>query len=278
MGAGLRDAPAWAVHAWRFSGRVLSKTPDEVTLELTWQRVLDHGNASTATGSPTQLTLRLGEAVTLETVEAPADSECSRRVSFEARYGSKPYHVDVVATGSGASKQEVRRGTGVGAGSGTAAGGGVSGVSRGAAAGGVSGARMPSGSRWMDVNLWLVHSAPGRQESVLHQQLRAPLEGADFAFAPMSIETPRGPAIVQVRGSLSVTDGQQLIFVTNRTVKFRSPSARESAFDTQGGGRTVNAMPGPAEVLSFDMPPILGPQGSGTLPDQFSVRVQIIPR
>ena len=34
VGAGAREAPAWAVHAWRFSGRLLSKSPEQAVLEL----------------------------------------------------------------------------------------------------------------------------------------------------------------------------------------------------------------------------------------------------
>src|SRR4029453_5382601 len=43
LGAGDIPVPDYATHAWRFSGKVVSKTADEAVVQLTWQRVLDQG-------------------------------------------------------------------------------------------------------------------------------------------------------------------------------------------------------------------------------------------
>ena len=134
----------------------------------------------------------------------------------------------------------------------------------------------PGGSRgsWMQVHLWLMHTTPDRKDEVVHQLVRAPREGADFAFAPISIDTPRGAVVVQVSGSFGVADGQ-FIFVTNRSVKYVSQRDQKTTPASEGTGRTVNAMPGPADVLSFELPPIPGPGGAAPLPNQLSVRVQV---
>jgi hypothetical protein len=104
-----------------------------------------------------------------------------------------------------------------------------------------------------------------------------------FAFAPVTIDTPRGAVIVQVTGSFAVTSGAsgspQLVFVTNRRATFTQAddATRNSVADSQGSSRTTNPMPAPADVLSFELPP-LRMSGLPGVPDQFSIRVRITPR
>jgi len=67
-----------------------------------------------------------------------------------------------------------------------------------------------------------------------------------------------------------------LIFSTARRVipTSRGRSTRDAV--TLGTTRVTHRMPGPDEVLSFEMPPVkLSGQEA---PDQFSVRVKITPR
>jgi hypothetical protein len=265
LGAGYRETPAWAMHAWRFTARLLSKSPEQAVVELTWQRTLDSGNALPVPEQVAQLTLRAGDRVPLDTVHAPRDSSCSINVSFEARYMPRFSEVMRRADSGGGSAGSLARGT-----DGTGAGG--SAVRAGA--GGVSAAQDSKRGSWMQVDLWLVHTAPDRKDEVVHQLVRSPQEGAEFTFPPLSIDTPRGGVVVQVSGSFGVADGQ-LIFITNRSVKYSFTAGRDAAPDIQGTGRTVNAMPGPDAVLSFDMPPMpSGPGGTG-LPNQLSVRARI---
>ena len=134
----------------------------------------------------------------------------------------------------------------------------------------------------VSVNLWLVHSAPGRDDEVLHQVLSAPHEGAAFAFAPVTINGPGGPATVQVTGSFMVrtnaeSGDQQLVFVTNRRVTRGTGQPRDAA-DQAGTSRIVNKMPGPDDVLSFEMPALRAIDGRPALPDRFSLRVRIAPQ
>jgi hypothetical protein len=188
-------------------------------------------------------------------------------------------------TGSGGGAGS---GAGAGAGSGTGGGSG-SGSESGAGSSGVGGIRQATEdvragkdpdtragrsvvSRRFVVNLWLVHHAPGRPERVQQQVLVAPAEGADFAFAPVSIDLPRGTASVQVSGSLSMTKDDQLVFATQRRVTYPQQPPRD--VPDQGRGQITNPMPAPGEVLSIELPPIRAASGGGALPDRFEVRVR----
>ena len=134
-----------------------------------------------------------------------------------------------------------------------------------------------------DVNLWLVRSVPGQPDEVNHATLRMNESGASFSFAPVAVTTSRGQAFVQVTGNLAVVRGtsgeEQLVFSTSRRVGLTSPSQapRDSAPDSSGTSRIINRMPGPEEVLSFEMPPITL-NGQQAAPDQLSVRLKIAPR
>jgi len=140
-----------------------------------------------------------------------------------------------------------------------------------------------TGSGLFDVNLWLVRAVPGRPDDVTHSLLRMNQNGASFSFAPIAVTTSRGEAIVQVTGTLAVVQGtsgeEQLVFTTSRRVGLTAPgqAPRDSAPDSSGTSRVINRMPGPEEVLSFEMPPITL-NGRQAAPDQLSVRLKIAPR
>lgn len=282
---GSLEAAAGATDAWRFSGKIQRITADEAVLELEWQRIRDRGQAVTAPAGNVQLTLRAGEKVVLDQVIPDAPSQCSIvGASFEARYtrsrmgtpeGESAPRAGGRAMSSGTQPRE--------AGARQAA---PSSGARTRSSGG--GAR----SEWqrsveavvkaVDVNLWLVHSAPGRPDEVLHQALLATNRGADFAFSPVTVNTTNGAVVVQVTGSFAITSGDsddQLVFVTNRRVTSARSDlpVRDTVPDSHGGSRTTTPLPGPDDVLAFEMPP-LRVKGQAALPDQFSVRVRITPR
>jgi hypothetical protein len=104
-----------------------------------------------------------------------------------------------------------------------------------------------------------------------------------FAFPTVTIGASQGTAIVQVTGSFAVKEDarghSQLVFVTSRrvTVTPADQRSQDVVVDSRGGSRTTNPMPGPDEVLSFELPPIRL-TGWPAIPDQFSVRVRITPR
>jgi len=288
IGAGKDPAPAQAADAWRFAGRVVSKTAEEAVVQLDWQRILENGRSTSTPGGSVQLTLKPGDQVLLDSLLPRTQTSCSTaEVRFEARYRSRfsdvPKRIDVIVNGSRAGGGGRSSGTGGGAG-----GSGATGVriAPGSESGGgratVGAARVAPGARMVNVNLWLVHSAPGREDEVQHQELRAAHEGAAFAFAPVAVTGDGGPASVQVTGSFAVrtnpqSGDQQLIFITSRRVTRGGDQPRDAA-DVAGTSRIVRTMPGPDDVLSFEMPPMPAANGRPAPRDQFSVRVRIAPQ
>jgi hypothetical protein len=151
-----------------------------------------------------------------------------------------------------------------------------------------------------DVELWLIHRVPNRDDEIQRQTVRAHLcsgraeivaarltcEGTsaptEFKFAPIKIATPQGELTTSVLGSIGIgtTGGnQQLVFTTDRRVTFvpSKKTAGEQTSEAQGGGRVSVRLPGPDEVLSFEMPPLRVPNGGSALSDGFAVRVRITP-
>jgi hypothetical protein len=211
-------------------------------------------------------------------------------VGFEARYAPR-------FSGMGFPAGGVGSGGGSGRGSGGSGGAAVTvnvgAVARGGgfgtsvavpqAGGEGGGIRSAAGSGLFDVNLWLVRVVPGRPDEVTHSLLRMNETGASFSFAPIAVTTSRGEAIVQVTGTLAVVRGtsgeEQLLFSTSRRLGLTAPgqAPRDKAPDSYGESRLINRMPGPEEVLSFEMPPITL-NGRQAAPDQFSVRLKIAPR
>jgi hypothetical protein len=89
----------------------------------------------------------------------------------------------------------------------------------------------------------------------------------------LTIDTPSGPGVVHVNGSFGIANAE-LTVITNRTVNYPASSQR-AATDVRGSGRTVHPLPSPADVLSFEMPPILASPGGSALPNQLSLRLRI---
>ena len=146
VGAGDRLPPPDAAHAWKFSGTLLRKSADEAVVQLTWQRVLDQGKAVAGPENTTQLTLRVGDRVALDTV-LPESPGCSASAAFEARYGPRHWRTATIVTpAAGASRGS--SGAGAGSGSGSGAGRTVPGK---AAAGPTTATPMQSTSGWFIV-------------------------------------------------------------------------------------------------------------------------------
>ena len=289
LGVGNRPQPATAADAWRFTGRIVSKTAEEAVMQLDWQRILEDGRVTVAPGETVQLTLKAGDRLLLDSVLPRTQLSCGvASVGFEARYRTR--FSEFPKLGEHLKSSGARAGVSI-SGGGTASGGGVRTGRISTGAGAVAGPDAGSAiravpGRMVSVNLWLVHSAPGREDEVLHQELRAPHEGAVFAFAPVTINGPGGPATVQVSGSFVVrqnqeSGGQQLIFITSRRVTRGTGQPRDVQRDGseyEGSSRIVNSMPGPDDVLSFEMPPLRAISGRPALPDWFSLRVRIAPQ
>ena len=305
LGAGhqdVRELPATAAHAWKFTGRVVSANAESAVVQLEWQRIMNEGADVTEAPASVHLTLKAGDRVLLDSVAPQTRRGCSvTNASFEARY---------VARSAGLRHQFTPRagggvGTGIGAGAGTGAGGGLgtgggAGLGRGAgggvgaSSGGGGGARTGYGSRVivqgenldpesLKVELWLVHSAPGMAEDhTTYQALTSTREGAMFAFAPVSVATPEGTVGVQITGSFATQSGpsgDRLVFQTGRRLSYSATTAqpRDRVQEAEGVGRIVRPMPGPDEVLSFELPALGALRGHSAVPDRFSIRVRIRP-
>jgi hypothetical protein len=285
MGAGNRDAPAAATDAWRFSGKVLSISAEEAVLQLEWQRVLAAGSPATAPGRSEQLTLRAGDRVLLDSLLPSSNVPCWTSVGFEARYMLNPAGVFGVTMKNGVATSTRAGGRGITSGGGTSRGPG-SPVARVDGAGGSSrtiGTVVYSAARTFDVNLWLVRSAPGKADEVLHQTLRTGAGDAAFAFSPLQIETSRGPVVLQVTGSVAVTNAsgaEKLVVNTNRRATFPNTAAvpRDGGGDVQGHSKTTIPLPGPDEVLSFELPSLPGGNGRPAVSDRLAIRLKIAPR
>ena len=137
--------------------------------------------------------------------------------------------------------------------------------------------------REYNADLWLVRTDKAHPEKpdfnlqgLILQKVRG--TPAEFAFSPFTLDTSAGPLNVQITGSVRVTTelGPQLIFTTTRTVRYSSVGpGRDATSTASGSSATTNPMPGPDEVLSFELPPIRVPNSSATVSDQYSVRVRI---
>lgn len=132
------------------------------------------------------------------------------------------------------------------------------------------------------MEFWLVRSAPGMEDQTVYQTLNASREGAMFAFAPVPVATREGTVGVQITGSFAIQGAppdERLVFTTSRRLSYSPTTAqpRDRSQEAQGIGRIVRAMPGPDDVLSFELPPLPAAHGHSAIQDRFSLRVRIRP-
>jgi hypothetical protein len=193
-----------------------------------------------------------------------------------------------VGGGAGSGGARAGSGSGGGTGGGSASGGARAGSGSGGSFGravSVPGADTPSGvsARRYAADLFLVKTDKARPEEpdfnlqgLILQDVR---DKSVFAFSPFALVTPAGPVTVHISGTLQVTTDQgepQLVFSMTRIVRSSSSGPnRDATSNATGTSTTRNPMPGPDEVVSFELPPIRVPNSSATLPDQYSVRVRI---
>ncbi len=288
--------PTLAYAAWHVEGQVVRQTPQDAVVRVTWRRTRAAGQPATGPSSTTDLTLTVGQHIVLDQEAMPALGECGpMSVTLEARY--EPRMSFVAARGSargqgfggvgGGASSAASRGDAPSSGSGIStmtirgSGGGTSGNSTIVSAAGRTGGTSPFIRQG---ELWLVHSAPNKDDEVLQASTIARPGGGDFAFAPVTIQTTTGTVAVRVTGTLELgmdVEGKpRFVFGATRRVTFtsstRAPRDREASVDSGGVANTILPVPGPDEVLSFEMPPIDAP-GVPALPDHFAIRVRLSP-
>jgi hypothetical protein len=293
IGGGNRPVPDRATDAWRVSGKVETLTGEEAVVRIDWQRIRTAKTRANSPGGSVQLTLHPGDRVPLDSATPDATAECgARTIGFEARFGPRPSWI-VGPNGPLNESPAVTimrghsSGGSVGVGSGSGVGAGVNG---GGGGGGARVIQLPKGESASDTSartytaeLFLVRTDKAHPEkSDFNLQgfiLRDVRDRTMFAFSPFSIDTSSGPINVQISGFLHVmNDGgvPSLVFQTMRSVQYSSGDPTHDATSTaRGSSTTKNPMPGPDDVLSFELPPIRVPNSSVTVPDQYSVRLRI---
>ena len=290
IGGGNRPVPDRATDAWRVSGAVERITSEEAVVRVDWQRLRAGGVAVTSPGGSVELTLHPGDRVPLDSASPEPAAGCGgRTIGFEARFGPRPGWMigphgpltespAVTIMRGGGSGSSGRAGTGAGAGAGAGAG---TGAGPGGGSVAISGSGRDVSSRALTADLWLVRadkSQPEKPDFNLQGLVLQKVRGTvPFAFTPFTIETPAGPIGVRITGWLQVTTEQgtaELVFTALRDVKYATGDTNRDLTRT-GSSTTRNPMPGPDEVLSFELPPIRLPNGGAALPDQYSVRLRI---
>jgi hypothetical protein len=294
MGAGGSMPPAGTDQAWRLSGQVVEFSPQQAIVELTAQRIIRDGQTVNDPAIMQRIVITGTDPVSLEVVSLEPTTTCRvSKVALEARLaprvvgsgaagsgaGGGARVVGVAASGSGASGGVAA--TAGGAGGGTrvisSGAGGTGGIGSGGAAvaGGGSGAGSAAVALY-DVDLWLVQTPASGAEKVTHATMRIDRTGGSLQFGPVAVATPQGTATVQVRVAIALPTGDaatpQVVFTTSRSVLF-TPSGRPPRDPLTSSGTTTSALPGPTEVLSFEMPPITIP-GGPSIDERFSVRVR----
>ena len=237
------------------------------------------GVAVTSPGGSIQLTLHPGDRVPLDTANPDPSVGCGgRTIGFEARFGPRPGFM--VGPGGALSESPavtlMRDGGAVG----------VSGGSSSASANGNSrGSRDSAGSaktggvsKPFTADLWLVKTDRAHPDSreFNMQGLVVNVQGTtEFAFSPFVIDTSAGPANIQVSGVLRSVNEEgsvQLVCILARTIRYSTNDAtRNASAGVTGTSTTRNPMPGPADVLSFELPSITVPNTTTTIPEQYSV-------
>jgi hypothetical protein len=290
IGGGNRPVPDRATDAWRLSGKVETLTAGEAVVRIDWQRIRAARAGTTSPGGSVQLTLHPGDRVPLDSANPDATTACgARTIGFEARFGPRPGFM-VGPNGPLRESPAITimrnsgSGSGVGAGSGSGSGSGGGGFIADAMSVQKAGAASDANARTYTAELFLVRADKVHPEKpefnlqgLILQNVR---DKADFAFSPFAVETAGGPVNVQITGSLRGVaiegGGSWLVFTTTRTVRYSSSGTTRDATSTSTGSSTTrNPMPGPDEVVSFELPPIRVPNSTTTVPDQYSVRVRI---
>ena len=118
--------------------------------------------------------------------------------------------------------------------------------------------------------VWLLHRTPDNVEHVQQQTIPFGSAGREFTFPPVAVNTSRGVVMVDITGSLRVTDGRIAIGLGRRARASGTP-----ALDTTGTSEMTFDLPRPEEVLSFEFPALQKPAEDLLAKHKFSVRVRI---
>jgi hypothetical protein len=220
--------PGDAGFGWRVASHVVRQSESEAVINVDWRRMWDRGEkVRTGPAGSVQLTLNPGDRIPLDHIPNLLPDAGCRAVGMglDVRLGRSAFLPRTVDQT----------------------------LPAGARAGG-------AGS--LDVDLWLVHTTPSGSLHAQHQTVRLTPAGGMFTFAPVRFETTRGEIGVELTGAFQrfTAGGSELLLVSlSRVITGGSaPSARLG-----GSSSSLIMLPGPDEVLSFEMTTAGGGFGGG---------------
>jgi hypothetical protein len=264
-------------YSWEIAGRIIGRTADTVTAEVTWKQL--EGPGAGAAAKSQVVTLRNGERVALETIRPAGTAPCAAEGQLEIEAGSRirllPIVGGVSGIGSGAGVGGRGGGASTGGSGGTGRGlGASSGGGSGASAGGGAGrgfelrdpagmpAALPPGAPFT-VEIWFVHTLPTGVERVEAHDRAENVSAVAKKFGPVSVAA--------ASGNISVTVGVDLRTFARSKDPLSILINRDEALDGKvdhGGTSRVSDVPGDAQIISLELPQ------SGRYADRFSVRLK----
>jgi len=217
-----KDEPKDASVGWRVTTHTISQTPTEIVVSVDWRRMWDRGKKiSDGPAATQQLVLHPGDSIPLDHIpNLQASGDCRAvGLGLEVRIAR--------VTVQQPSVQPANDALPLGA--------------------------QPGGTAALAADLWLVHKKPSGVPEVLHQTVRLPTTGGPFAFSTVKFPTANGEIGVELTGTFrrfQTPTGEYVFMSMTRVITGGSaPSGGLSQSTAQ-----PLALPGPTEVLSFEMP------------------------
>ena len=118
--------------------------------------------------------------------------------------------------------------------------------------------------------IWLLHRTPDGVEHVQLQTVTFTRAAREFSFPPVAVTTSRGVVMVDINGSLRITDNRIAIGLSRRA---RASGAQP--LDTTGSSEVSFDLPKPEDVTSFEFPALQKPAEDLLAKHKFSVRVRV---
>jgi guanyl-specific ribonuclease Sa len=217
-----KDEPRDASVGWRVTTHTISQSPTEIVVSVDWRRMWDRGKKiSDGPAATQQLVLHPGDSIPLDHIpNLQASGEC-RAVGLGLEV--RTVRVTVAPT---APPQNPALPLGA----------------------------QPGGTSALDADLWLVHKKPSGVPEVVHQTVHLPLTGGPFAFSTVKFPTANGEIGVELTGTFrrfqTPTSGEYVFMSMTRVITGGSAPSGGLSQSTSA----PLALPGPLEVLSFEMP------------------------
>jgi len=126
-----------------------------------------------------------------------------------------------------------------------------------------------------DAEVWLVHLLPNGREEVQRQATRF-ASRASIAFAPVSVSTAQGTVGVEVTAVLKMSP-DPIARPLSVGISRRIHGAGSPPLDNSGGSDRLLTLPRPDEVVSFELPPLVGSMRDLLAGHAFSLRLRIAP-